>query len=207
LWHNAADDTASQAASGASNTDWYKLLHQIENFGAVGIFSIAFITQLLATFGIMVGINLLVWGMVVPLGGLIIELAVGILGFMAYNQFWSQYTASPSNAAAETFMAAMERELAFHTAAHMAGAFEVYLEYGNWLWAAYMNSDDATKCEWRKDKDFLMMLHLMPKDVEDWEGCDGDAEGEEKMEDDMEGDEEEGKLFTGVPTLFKLFKF
>lgn len=169
----------------------------------MGIFGIAFITQALATFGIMVGINMLVWGMVVPLGGLIVELAVGVLGFLAYNQFWSESTLASPNVNAPTFMAAMERELAYHTASHVAGAFELYLEYGNWLWAAYMNSDDATKCEWRKDKGFLIMLQLMPEDVKDWEGCDGDAEGEEKMEGDME----EGKLFTGVPTITKLFKF
>lgn len=158
----------------------------------------------------MVGINMLVWGMVVPLGGLVLEIAVGVLGFLAYNQFWAQYTLASPNVAAAGYMAAMEREMAYHTGSHVAGAFELYLEYGNWLWAAYMSSDDATKCEWRKDKDFLMMLQLMPEDVEDWEGCDGDAEGEEKMEGDMkEGDmdEEEGKLFTGVPHLNKLFKF
>ena len=60
----------------------------IENFGVLGIFGIAFITQLLATFGIMVGINMLVWGMVVPLGGLALEVAIGVLSFLAYNQFW-----------------------------------------------------------------------------------------------------------------------
>ena len=100
-------------------------------------------------------------------------------------------------------MAAMEREMAYHTASHVAAAFELYLEYYNWLWAAYMNSDEATKCEWRKDKGFLIMLEMLPEDVKDWEGCDG--EGKEKMEGDME--DEEGKLFTGVPTINKLFKF
>ena len=57
----------------------------IENFGVLGIFGIAFITQLLATFGIMVDINLLVWMMVVPLGGMLIELTVAVLSFLAYN--------------------------------------------------------------------------------------------------------------------------
>merc|ERR1719411_2138180 len=141
--------------------------------------------------------------MVLPLLGLVVELAVGVLFFLAYNQFWDQATMASPNATAGAYIATMEREMALHTASHVAGAFELYLEMGNWLWAAYMNSDDATKCEWRKDKGFLIMLQLMPEDVKDWEGCDGDAEGEEKMEGDME----EGKLFTGVPTITKLFKF
>lgn len=57
----------------------------IEHYGGLGLWGIAFLTQLLATFGIMVGINLLVWGMILPLGGLIVELCVGVLGFMAYD--------------------------------------------------------------------------------------------------------------------------
>merc|ERR1719479_635191 len=148
----------------------------------------------------MVGINMLVWGMVVPLGGLIVELAVGVLGFLAYNQFWSQSTLASPNVNAPTFMAAMERELAMHTASHVAGAFELYLEMGNWLWAAYMNSPEEAKEEWRKDKDFLMMLHLKPEDVEDWES--GAEEGE-MMEDDMMT----SNLMTGIPSPRKLFRF
>lgn len=85
MWHNTASDNASGAASGSGNTDYYKLIHMIENFGVLGIFGIAFLTQLLATFGIMVDINLLVWMMVVPLGGLILELTVAVLSFLAYN--------------------------------------------------------------------------------------------------------------------------
>lgn len=85
MWHNDASDTASQAASGTGNTDYYKLVHMIENYGMLGLFGIAFITQLLATFGIMTDINLLVWMMVVPLGGLLLELTLVILSFLAYN--------------------------------------------------------------------------------------------------------------------------
>lgn len=94
----------------------------------------------------------------------------------------------------------MDREMALHTAEHVAAAFELYMEYGNWIWAAYMNSDEMTKKEWRKDKEFLMMFRLMPEDVEGWgdgeEGEDGDME--DKMGEDM---------FRTMPSLRKLFRF
>lgn len=53
------------------------------------------------------------------------------------------------------------------------------------------------------------MFKLMPEDVEDWEGTEdcpkkeGGKDGEE-MDDDMEEADED--MFTGIPTLFKLFK-
>ena len=199
VWHESNADTLSQAASGASNTDYYSLLHKIEIYGGLAMWGPAALTQLLATFGIMVGINMLVWGMYLPLLGLAVELAIMVLGFLAYNQFWDQATMASPNATAGAYIATMEREMALHTASHVAGAFELYLEMANWLWAAYMNSPEEAKEEWRKDKDFLMMLKLKPEDVEDWESG---AEGE-MMEDDMMT----ANLMTGIPSPRKLFRF
>jgi hypothetical protein len=200
VWHLDDADTYSQAASGASNTDYYALLHKIELYGGLGIWGIASVTQLLATFGIMVGINMLVWGMILPLGGLVVELAVVVLGFLAYNQFWDQMTMATPNATASSYVMSMERDMAYHTAAHVAGAFELYLEMGNWLWAAYMNSSDEEKEMWREDKEFLMMLQLTPEKVKDW-GMDGGK----KMKGDkgMKGDKKDG----GPPKLIRLLRF
>ena len=125
--------------------------------------------------GIMVGINLMVWGMLVPLGGMLIVLAYMVLGFLAYNQFFDQYEAN--NSTAYSYMAAMEREMAKHTAEHVAGAFELYHAMPSWIWGAYMNSSDEEKAKFREDKEFLMMLKLSPEIVEDW-----GKEGDEKKE-------------------------
>merc|ERR1719189_2684751 len=109
--------------------------------------------------GIMVGINMMVWGMLVPTGGMLLELGLAVLAFMA----------------------TMEREMAQHTASHVAGAFEIYHAMPSWLWGAYMNSSDEEKAKWRSDKEFLMMLKLTPEAVEDWDG-----EKMEKMDMDMD---------------------
>ena len=56
----------------------------IEHYGGLAIYGIGFMTQLLATFGILVYINLMVWGMVLPIGLMLIEFTIMVLGFLAY---------------------------------------------------------------------------------------------------------------------------
>ena len=43
------------------------------------------------------------------------------------------------NATASTYLDKMDREIGLHTAAKVAGAFDLYYERGDWLWGAYMN--------------------------------------------------------------------
>jgi hypothetical protein len=210
VWHPSDSDTNSQLASGSANTDYYSLMHKIEVYGGLGVWGTAFITQLLATFGIMVGINMMVWGMVLPLVGGLLELTIAVLGFLAYNQFFDQATMATPNAYASAYGGVMEREMAKHTASHVAGAFELYLEMGNWLWAAYMNSSEEEKAGWREDKDFLMMLQLTPEIVEDW-GMDGDKKmmdkemmDKEMMDKEMKDDK---KPEGGPPKLIRLLRF
>ena len=200
VWHEKNADTNSQNAAGTGNTDYYKLLHQVEAYGGLGVWGIAALTQLFATMGIMVGINMMVWSTIVPLGGGLLELGVAVLSFMAYDQFFKQSELATPNAYSAAYMAKMEREMAEHTASHVAGAFEIYHAMGDWLWAAYMAADDEEKAKWREDKDFLMMLHLTPEEVEKY-GMNDDK----KME--MDGDKDMSKLMVGPPSLRKLMRF
>lgn len=112
---------------------------------------------------------------------------------------------TPKNDKAEAYLNAMEREMAMHTASHASAVFATYKEYSNWIWGAYINSSDEAKCGFRKDKGFLIMFKLMPEDVKDWEGT-GDCPDKEGDMDGEDMEEAEGEMFTGIPTLFKLFK-
>ena len=49
-----------------------------------------------------------------------------------------------------------------------------------------MASSDEAKEEWRKDKEFLMMLGLSPEKVEDWGECGDEKEMMEKREERMD---------------------
>ena len=204
VWHQDNASTLSQAASGSGNTDYFDILHMVESYGGLGLWGIAAFTQLLATFGIMTGVNFMVWGMLVPTGGMLLELAMAVLGFLAYNQFFDQYEAN--NATAYSYMAEMERDMAKHTAGHVAGAFEIYHAMPSWLWGNYMAADEEMKAEWRKDKEFLMMLKLTPEMVEKW-GMDGEKKME-KMDGEMKEDKKPmDSLMISPPSLRTTFAF
>jgi len=57
----------------------------------MALWGTAAFTQLLATFGMMVGINLMVWNTLVPMVGGLLTMSVAVIGIMAYNQFWDQW--------------------------------------------------------------------------------------------------------------------
>jgi len=58
----------------------------------------------------MVGVNMMVWGMVVPYVGGAVEMAAMVLAFLAYNQFFDQSQLASPNATASSYMDRMERE-------------------------------------------------------------------------------------------------
>ena len=66
-------------------TDYYKLSDQIRNFSALGIGLTLGVTSILAAFGIAVGVNAMLWGILgmVAWGA---GIAVNILRFLAYDQ-------------------------------------------------------------------------------------------------------------------------
>lgn len=57
----------------------------------MALWGTAAFTQLLAIFGIMTGINLMVWGTLVPMVGGLLTMTVAVIGIIAYNQFWDQW--------------------------------------------------------------------------------------------------------------------
>ena len=68
----------------SGKTEYYKLSDQIRNFAALGIGLTLGVTSILAAFGIAVGVNAMLWGLL----GLVAwgsGVAVGILRFLAYD--------------------------------------------------------------------------------------------------------------------------
>lgn len=146
--------------------------------------------------------------MVLPIGLMLMELTIMVLGFLAYQQFFDQANLASPNATAASYMAAMERESALHVAEHVAQGFELYKNYGNWIWAQYMNSEEESKKMWRADKDFLMMFNLMPEDVKEWTHEDGTMGGGKK-DDDKEDDmdmEKDDDMLAYMPSLRIAYK-
>jgi len=75
----------------AMDTNWWKLASQTMNYVELGVWGVAAVTQLLATFGMMNDINLLVWMYVV---GVVGGLATGLMGIFYELAYDTAYTNS-----------------------------------------------------------------------------------------------------------------
>ena len=88
------------------DTNYWQLVNTIGGYFWLGAFSVAFITQLLAIFGIANGINVMVWA--VGLGGIggLVNLVTGIMSWYAYDLAY-QLTEDSSTSAADLLDAAV----------------------------------------------------------------------------------------------------
>ena len=73
----------------AMDTNWWKLASQTMNYVELGVWGVAAVTQLLATFGMMNDINLLVWMYVV---GVVGGLTTGLMGIFYELAYDTAYT-------------------------------------------------------------------------------------------------------------------
>ena len=67
------------------STNWWSLAGLVNDYGGLVLGSMAFLTQLLALFGILVELNLLMWTTILGTIGLTYQLTLTVLYFMAYN--------------------------------------------------------------------------------------------------------------------------
>jgi len=80
----------------SGKTEYYKLMDQVRNWGYLVVGGVLGVTSLLAAFGIANGINYLMWTFL-GLGGMLIQLVVGILGFLAYEQGYGEVKDKTAN--------------------------------------------------------------------------------------------------------------
>ena len=83
--------SVSQAASATfTNTNWYNLSNLIAGYGLLGLFGLAFVTQVLSIFGIASFVNVLVWLVGVGLLGGTVVLTALVFNFLAYNEIYDR---------------------------------------------------------------------------------------------------------------------
>ena len=82
---------------GDNSTNYLKMSDQLRLYGMLGIFGVAMVTQLLATFGIATGLNLMVWTYLVLGLGTLVGLTVVVLRTLGYNAAWSKYDDTASS--------------------------------------------------------------------------------------------------------------
>ena len=109
-------DNGTTAWSGGTN--WWKLASQTMAYVNLAVWGVAALTQLLATFGIMTDINLLVWMYGVFLVGMISTAITGLLYGYAFDSAWTNYydltlSTAVRNASGTVFSAVWSEMLEF----------------------------------------------------------------------------------------------
>ena len=73
-------------------TNWLELSSTLNNYGFFAVFSVLTVTQLLATLGIAVDINMMAWDYLWGWGGLVLAMTVYLLRFLGINDAYSYYS-------------------------------------------------------------------------------------------------------------------
>ena len=91
----------------AMDTNWWKLASQTVNYVSLGVWGLAALTQLLATFGVAADLNLLVWMYVVFFLGMFAAAATGTFYSLAYDTAYTKINDTSSSAAVITAASAV----------------------------------------------------------------------------------------------------
>jgi hypothetical protein len=132
--------------SDLGSTNYWDLATMIADYGMLGIWAAAFVTEILATFGIAPEVNVMVWAFGVGLGGLVISLTYNILMFLAIQTAYgisSDSTKSSWSAAASVQAAIQQDWISSNAAAGFIGMC-LFTAYGNW-WASMEAAMEETE--------------------------------------------------------------
>ena len=79
-----------------TGTNWFEIRDLIQNYANLSLFGIAFVTQLLALFGIATGINAMVWIYGIMLAGGLANGVAEFMKFLAYDNCWDKQNSCAS---------------------------------------------------------------------------------------------------------------
>lgn len=87
---------------GGKATNWWRLSDSARLYGMVGIFGIAFLTQLLASVGIFTSYNMMIWTNLVGTFGMLLGCIISFMRIIGYNAAWSKKEDSKATTAEKT---------------------------------------------------------------------------------------------------------
>ena len=128
-------------------TKFWSLANMTKGYGMLAIFGVAFVTQVLNTFGIASSINTMVWDYGVTGVGTLLAIVYGVFIFMAY----SKCRTGMMDAAKRTAALVAASQLEWEFAGFMAAISMVWVAYGQnltlWRAAATMAEKESMKTE------------------------------------------------------------
>ena len=131
-------------------TNWWKQGWYLSRYGDLAIFGVAFISQLLALFGVAIAFNMSVWVWGVGVAGALVNLVAGIEWFLAYNKMHTEEN--------ETVKANVERMWMEQSIVNSAMGLLAY-EWGMpWMMA---NMPKDKKSEMKEDMEMFSLIKLV----------------------------------------------
>lgn len=119
------------------STNYWSLATMVADYSMLGIWSAAFVTEILATLGIAASVNVAVWTFGVGLGGLVISLIYNILMFLAIQTCSSVNGDSTKGSRSQAGVVMLDVQADWISSNAAAGfiGYLLFSAYGNW-WAS-----------------------------------------------------------------------
>ena len=200
--------SASDYYDGAKSdnmTNWWKTSDMIRLYGGVALGGTLFVTSLLATFGIAVPLNGLIWMLGGGLGGMILSAIVAVMRFLGVEAAVSTYKKQDSDlSAASTMWAAIRADQTYDMAKDAAGMVALATAAEGWyfnLWNYASDEERMTNiAEWEETVATRAQEYAeanpegQKKEGGEEEAEEGEGEEGEEGEEGAEGEEgEEGE--------------
>ena len=104
-------------------------------YGGLAIWGTATITQILSMVGIAASTNVMIWSMVVVMGGLLVSVVYQVLAFLGMNKAYDLQEAGGADAASAAIMNTISSDWMTGASVNAFVGFLLYSNYNNW-WAA-----------------------------------------------------------------------
>ena len=124
--------------------NYWQIANMIDGYGGLFFWGVASITQLLSVFGVMADVNLLVWGQIGPLMGIVSLISYGLRLF-AYDTAYDLVVADSTNTNATTVRDSLETELVEVAAMQAATGLALLQEKDNWLEGQWQALSEETR--------------------------------------------------------------
>ena len=135
------------------STNYWSLAMLIFSYGGLGLFGIAFLTQLMALFGLFVPLNLFWWTSGLGLLGFTYELTLAVFFFLAYDGARALLTSSNATTAATAvkLVAKVFEDILTVTALELWFGFMYITWKDGWMAAQWANLSEESKHEYREE--------------------------------------------------------
>ena len=199
-----SDSKYYDGAKDSSFTNWWKTSDIIRLYGGLALGGTLFVTQLLATFGIAVPLNGLIWMLGGGLGGMILAATITIMRFLGVEAGVAAYKkADTSSKAGTTMWESIRYDDTMDMAKEAAGMVALATAAEGWYFNLWNYASDEERmsniAEWEETVATRAQEYAEanPEGQKKEGGDEKDAEEGEEEEgeegEDAEGEEEEGE--------------